>query len=204
VYEQKQMQDLSLERRRSVLLSFLEERSTKAAELLLKIEFVYVTKKLDDNRILIMLELIKEKDPLAEQFCKDLLLSQRSNEVWQASAKKLYEFNNQTIPEILDRESVLVYFGLQEIKKEVKKELKKENKEVVQRSEKKGQKLQKVVVKSDKSHEKAHKVKSHKVQDGENLWKIARKYKVPIEDLRAFNHLTSDKLKPGMELKIPS
>jgi LysM repeat protein len=46
--------------------------------------------------------------------------------------------------------------------------------------------------------------KVHVIQAGENLWKIARKYKVSIEALRKANRLESDKLRVGKQLIIPT
>jgi LysM repeat protein len=45
--------------------------------------------------------------------------------------------------------------------------------------------------------------RTHVVQSGENLWKIARKYKVSIDALKKANRLDTDKLRPGKELVIP-
>ena len=44
----------------------------------------------------------------------------------------------------------------------------------------------------------------HTIAHGENLWKIARKYKVSVEALRKANKLESDKLREGKTLIIPS
>ena len=43
----------------------------------------------------------------------------------------------------------------------------------------------------------------HKVQSGESLWKIARKYKVSVEDISRLNHLNSERLQIEQELIIP-
>lgn len=40
------------------------------------------------------------------------------------------------------------------------------------------------------------------VQDGDSLWKISKRFKVPIEEIRALNALKADSLKPGTPLKI--
>lgn len=42
------------------------------------------------------------------------------------------------------------------------------------------------------------------VQEGDTLWKIARRFSVDIEVLRAFNQLDSDALHPGKKLRIPA
>jgi len=41
------------------------------------------------------------------------------------------------------------------------------------------------------------------VQEGDSLWKIARKHKVSIEQLQKLNKLETDKLRPGRKLEIP-
>lgn len=41
------------------------------------------------------------------------------------------------------------------------------------------------------------------VQEGDTLWKIARRFTVDIEVLRAFNQLDKDALHPGQKLRIP-
>ena len=43
----------------------------------------------------------------------------------------------------------------------------------------------------------------HVVQEGDNLWKIARFYKIDVDLIRQSNKLKSDALKPGSLLKIP-
>ena len=46
--------------------------------------------------------------------------------------------------------------------------------------------------------------KTHRIEDGDSLWKVSRKYKVSIEKLREANQLKTDQLKPGRELIIPA
>ena len=43
----------------------------------------------------------------------------------------------------------------------------------------------------------------HLVKDGENLWKIARLYKVEMNEIRRVNHLENDRIFPGTEIIIP-
>jgi LysM repeat protein len=45
--------------------------------------------------------------------------------------------------------------------------------------------------------------RSHVVQKGDNLWKIARRYHVSVDALMQANRLSSDRLRPGRELIIP-
>lgn len=41
------------------------------------------------------------------------------------------------------------------------------------------------------------------VQEGDSLWKVARRFNTDTETLKKTNQLQNDKLKPGMKLKVP-
>lgn len=41
------------------------------------------------------------------------------------------------------------------------------------------------------------------IQEGDTLWKIARKFHVEVEEIRQINKLKSDSLKPGTPLRVP-
>ena len=43
---------------------------------------------------------------------------------------------------------------------------------------------------------------THKVQEGESLWTIARHYDIHVKDIMEWNGLEDDKIKPGTDLKI--
>ncbi len=45
---------------------------------------------------------------------------------------------------------------------------------------------------------------THKVQSGENLWRIANKYGVTVDEIKAANGMKNDKIGIGQELKIPA
>ncbi len=56
---------------------------------------------------------------------------------------------------------------------------------------------------SKKQHSKSKKYITYKVKAGDTLWNISRKYQIAISDILRWNKLKkSDKLKPGMHLKI--
>ena len=42
------------------------------------------------------------------------------------------------------------------------------------------------------------------VQPGDTLWRIARKYRADLDQLRALNHLTGDRIVSGQALRLPS
>lgn len=43
---------------------------------------------------------------------------------------------------------------------------------------------------------------TYRVRSGENLWLIARKNGLHVKDIKHWNHLTSDKIKPGQKLRL--
>jgi membrane-bound lytic murein transglycosylase D len=45
--------------------------------------------------------------------------------------------------------------------------------------------------------------RTHKVEDGESLWGIARKYEVTVDAVRAANDMDSETIQPGQTLRIP-
>jgi membrane-bound lytic murein transglycosylase D len=45
--------------------------------------------------------------------------------------------------------------------------------------------------------------RTHKVEDGESLWGIARKYEVTVDAVRAANDMESETIQPGQTLRIP-
>lgn len=53
--------------------------------------------------------------------------------------------------------------------------------------------------------ETRRKAESYQVQSGDNLWDLARKFKVDVAALKKLNNLTDESaLKPGQQLKIPA
>lgn len=60
-------------------------------------------------------------------------------------------------------------------------------------------------LKSDQDKTKKPNVRkiTHKVRSGESLFSISKLYKVSIDDLKAFNNLTSPNLQLGQALQIP-
>ncbi|MBI3236140.1 MAG: hypothetical protein HYZ48_00275, partial [Chlamydiales bacterium] len=96
---QRQGADLSVDRRRSFLLRYLENRSPLAAELLLSTDAEFVLKHLDDSRILRLLDLLNSLNPQLEELAKALVLSSRTDAVWKKSASILYAAAQESLPE---------------------------------------------------------------------------------------------------------
>lgn len=100
--EQEQALDFSPEKRRAVLLSYLQCESKTAARLLLETDFSFVLKRLSDSGILTLLRLL---DPLTQEgklLCQELLKSPRTDAVWKLSLEKLHAFEGRDLPDLLD------------------------------------------------------------------------------------------------------
>jgi len=180
--EQSQMLDLSQERRRVLLLSYLALHSPAAARLLLQTDLTFALKRLDDKGILDLLSCIKGAEPkLLETFCVELLKSSRSDVVWHKSAEVLYRCQGEEPPSSFDRGALCARFV----------------KEAVSSPS--------AAVAAVPAPPRSAPRRNHIVQDGENLWKIARLYKVTVEEIVRLNCLQKEEtIFPGMTLQIPT
>lgn len=180
--EQAQMLDLSVEKRRRFLLSYLALHSPVAAQLLLVTDFSFAVKKLEDQGISDLLRLLT-KTPEAERFCIELLKQPRTDRIWQTAALRLYEFAGEAPPSPFDIKIAMARFT---------------NVPIVTTTA-----PPPVEPVSQSSVPKTEAMRSHVVKEGENLWKIARLYKIPVDEIVKYNALEKDRLYPGMTLKIP-
>jgi LysM repeat protein len=186
--EQAQLLDLSIEKRRRLLLSCLAQRSKTAAKLLLKTDFEFSFKRLDDRGIYDMLSLLHENFEEAPKFCAALLASPRSDLVRKTAAEKLYAFVGEPVPSPFDVQSAIFRFCPRQ------KVLESQVVATV------------ATVQSKVSvpfPENSKVVCYHTVAEGETLWKIARLYKVKVEDLVRLNDIEGGRLYPGMTLQVP-
>lgn len=196
--KQKIAQDLSPDRRRAFLLEYLDMRSPLAANLLLESDFEFACKRLDDSRILLVLDTLKEKSPALENFAKELISSPRSDAIWKKAAASLYTLANEPLPEPYDNNSALARFVPHAAPKPASIEPQK--KAAVAAPQKTTAKSAPTKVATPTKNKPK---RMHTVQQGENLWKIARKYRVPVDAIIQANRLDSEKLRPGKQLEIP-
>lgn len=174
--EQRQVQELSIDRRRTFLLSYFKGRSKIAAQILFQTDFEFVQKRFSDDQILELLEILDSRTPSLALFAKELLLSPRSDAVQKSAALKLYLLANIPPPDPYDHSSALERFAPQSLKVESKP-----NPTPVPTAQK----------------------RFHIVQQGDSLWKIARKYQTSVPALKQHNNLDTDLLRPGKKLEIP-
>jgi LysM repeat protein len=173
--QQAQLLDLSVDKRRSLLLSYLALGSRSSAQLLLTTDFAFIAKRLEDQGIIGMLSLLDEKSPEAERLCLELLASPRSDAVWSSASSALYRYAGEEIPSPLNlREARSKFLSLQIPATPPKIEI--------------GESV---------------KLREHVVKDGESLWKIARQYNVKVDEIVKVNQMEKDRLFPGMVLRIP-
>jgi len=178
--EQSQILDFSIDKRRSLLLSYLSLRSPTAAELLLRTDFVFALKKLEDRGILDLLVLLTKPTEEGTRFCVELLRSPRSDAVWQKAALTLYTASGKAPVEPIDPKTALADFA-----------------PAIAAAPEPAKKAEPAPVPAKTT------ARFHVVKDGESLWKISRQYKVKVDEIVKLNGLEKDSLYPGMTLKIP-
>jgi len=189
--EQAQLLDLSMEKRRRFLLSYLAQRSKTAVKLLLSTDLEFSFKRLDDRGICDMLTLLQGNFEESQKFCAALLVSPRSDFVRKMAAEKLYAFAGETIPASFDVQAAIARFcpGLKVVNPPAPVPVVPEAPVAA------------APVSPPASSSKS--VCYHTVAEGETLWKIARHYKVKVEDLVQVNGIENGKLYPGMTIQVP-
>ncbi len=177
--EQSQVLDFSIDKRRDLLLSYMSLHSPTAAQILLRNDFTFTLKRLEDRTILDILTLLKKQTEEGTKFCVELLRSPRSDAIWQAAAMTLYGYAGEmpTLP--IDPKQVIARF-----------------------SEPSPTPLQPVVKTATAAPSTPSRF--HIVKEGESLWKISRQYKVKVDEIVKLNELEKDSLFPGMTLKLPA
>ncbi len=180
--QQRLSLDLTPDRRRLFLLDSLSHHSKVAAKIFLESDLDFVSKRLDDTQILTLLDLHSDKS--LENFAKELLASPRTDAVRKRAATLLYSFAAEPLPEPYQHDTALRRFLPQLV---APKPLE-----------------QPIVVQAPpKPVAPKPKKKFHTIEPGDSLWKIARKYKVSVEELMRVNHLETEKLRLGKQLEIP-
>lgn len=188
--QQRIAMDLTPDRRRQFLLSNLNNHSKIAAKLLLDNDMDFVSKRLDDGQILNLLDLYTEKTPYLEQFAKELLSSPRTDAVWRRASSLLYTFAGEVLPEPYDHFAATQRFLPQVPSAPQSQPIIMQTRAAFQAPT------------PPPSPEKSKK-KLHTIEPGDNLWKIARKYHVSVDELMRTNRMDSEKLRPGKQLEIP-
>ncbi len=185
--EQRLELDLSLDKRRAFLLSYLEKRSPAAAQLLIDNDLDFVTKRCSDAQILTLLDLQAEPHTKLEPFVKELLLSPRTEAVCRKAAHLLYAWAHEEFKEPYDHLAAVRRFRPEAI--------------VHSAPTQKTVPVQQTQTLPAKTTPPKKKI--HTIEPGDSLWKIARKYRVSVEELMKVNRMDSEKLRLGRQLEIP-
>lgn len=188
--EQKLSQNLSPPRLKNLLSNYIRCRSSLAAKILLEWDREFILKKFEDPDLMAFLDLFPAKIGSLETFLKEIITSPRSDAIWKKAAEKLYAFSNLPCPDPYDHHATLQAFAPNFAPHFASRDRPVVSKPAAQQP-----------IAAAPSPVKGK--RTHTVQSGENLWKIARKYKVSIDALKKANRLETDKLRPGKELVIP-
>lgn len=201
--QQHRAQDLSPAKRQRFLMDYINKKSMASLTLLLKTDFAFASKKLDDNQVLAILNLMLEHSPAGEKFALAILKSPRSDTVRLMAANRLFEFAGEPKPEKNKYAAALARFvpeakvPLAQTPPPQEKPKKiiptKPNKPIAQAAPSKVK----------KASPPMRPTRTYIVQEGDSLWKIAKRFKIEISAIKKLNNLKSDFLKPGITLKIP-
>lgn len=202
--KQRISQNHSDAERQHLLVSYLKNGSITSSELLLKSDFYYVVKKLDDQQVIALLALSKKATPNSARFALAMLASPRSDRVWKAAALRLYQYTGQKAPASLDRNAALARFL------PVAKQKNEEKKVAVAPGINSSFKplthakvnIPPTPIKKIPPAKKPWK-RGYTVMEGDTLWKIARLFHVDVKELKARNPSISHELKPGTMIMVP-
>lgn len=175
--DQRQSQDLSLDKRRAFLLTYVASRSPLAAKILLDTDLEFVSKRLSDSELLTLFDLLPQNDQQLVPLARELIISPRCDAIWQRAATILYATVSETPPHPYDHTQTLKRFTALQFPSSPPPPPRPVTPTSSQRT--------------------------HTVQAGESLWKIARQYRVSVESIKRQNHLESERLRPGKKLEIP-
>lgn len=181
IEKQRRTPDLSSDNRERLLLAYVKMGSKEAAKIIIKTDFAFVAKRLSDATVMSIVRLIHENTPESLRFLSLLAASQRGDQVKALALAKYREQTGSSWEPLVSRsqpppiEKVIPF-----------KPIPKES-----------------VYKTITLPPSKNKNVLYIVQDGDNLWKIARRFKVSVDNIRKINQLKNDFLKPGTPLKIP-
>jgi hypothetical protein len=192
--QQRILQDFSDDRRRSFLLVVLERFSSKTGAFLLTVrDLNFIARRLDDHSLSYYFSLISDHNEAVELLSKEILVSPRSDDMRKKSAQRLYEMAFEPFPETYDHLTAVQRFCPETLPQDVL-----EDNPVIAQA-----KVGLEAVASQMPQQADKKRKMHTVQEGDSLWKISKKYKVSVDEIKKINNMENDRLKLGRQLNIP-
>ncbi len=171
--------------RQRYLLALLKMDSKKAAYVLLQSDYDFALKRLGDASTEQIAKSLHENSPLTLRYLSALATGPRSEQVKRLAKEKYELLSGSKIEPLLSR-------------KQQEQVLTLPAKPIAFTPP------PKPVTPIIKTLPKPKKDSLYIVQEGDSLWKIAKRHKVTIEKLRSYNQLKTDSLKPGTPLRIPA
>lgn len=172
------------ELRQRFLLSLIQNGSKDAAAIVLRTDYDFSLKRLSDPTVEKIVSSLEVSEPVALRYLTSIATSPRSDGVKTQAIKKYEALSGKKWEPLVSREPP------------TPKPLPVQPKITSFKPEKQPPKP--LIAQA-----KPLKDALYIVQDGDTLWKIAKKYKISPDRLRAYNRLKTDTLKPGSALKIP-
>lgn len=172
------------ELRQRFLLSLIQNGSKSASETLLRTDYEFSQKRLSDPTVEKIITQLDATDPIFLRYLTSVAASPRSDSVKNLAIKKYEEVAGKKWEPLVSRSAP------------APKPLPVQPKVAAFKPEKPAPKPLIAQAKPVKDA-------LYIVRDGDTLWKIAKKYNISADRLRAYNRLKSDALKPGSALKIP-
>lgn len=171
--------------RQRLLISSLQSGVKPASQLLLQTDYEFALKRLSDPSVEQLLLGLEKADPVVVRYLSAIASSPRSDKVKALAAEKYELLTEKKWEPLVSREQVTP-------------------KSLPIAPKPKPAPLKQIVAPTIKPVAAVKPKESlYIVQEGDSLWKIAKRYKLSVDRLRAYNMLKSDALKPGSALKIP-
>ena len=200
---QREKSDFSPGVRQKFLQSYLAQSSPVAAQLLVRFDKDFSVHKLSDSEVMEVAKLVESVPATEQDYCLTLLQTERSQKVQQYARNLLVKAapDGKNLGK-LSRKELLAHFSRKAVfddKKQV----------VAQAAQVKKEKApafhdKKMAVTSCAAQtSKQVKARDYVVQNGDNLWRISKKFQVQVETIKVANNLKNDALKPGAVLRIP-
>lgn len=110
VDQQRQVHDSSDARRQKFLLDYIKAGSRSAAVMLLKSEWDFAVKKIDDLQVAAIIKLLPLYLEEGQAYAKEMLVSPRSTNVWREASQWLYTQAEEPMPSDWTRHAALTRF----------------------------------------------------------------------------------------------
>lgn len=170
------------EMRQRYLLTELSNGSKQAAAIFLQTDYDFALKRLKDESVDQMVKTMTVADPLTLKYLNAIAASPRSERTKQLALKQYEALSGKKWEPLVSREIPVI--------------------KTLPVKPKSAAPIQQKPV-AAKPKPAPIKDTLYIVQEGDSLWKLSKRYKIPVERIKAYNQLKSDALKPGSALRIP-